>query len=146
MRARARRQVWPATHRPRGLPMRLRRFPSSTLPPFPRSRPLRAPDRTLAPRARALPPLPSPPTAPEAARGVTCVRLSLAGIATLLPGLGAFDRITNLIAPFRVVFKLLFPGFTLPVGLHLVFVILLCSAFNDHGIWSSVLQENFFRG
>lgn len=51
--ARARRQVWPATHRPRGLPMRLRRFPSSTLPPFPRSRPLRAPDRTLAPRARA---------------------------------------------------------------------------------------------
>lgn len=99
-----------------------------------------------SPRARALPPLPSPPTAPEAARGVTCVRLSLAGIATLLPGLGAFDRITNLIAPFRVVFKLLFPGFTLPVGLHLVFVILLCSAFNDHGIWSSVLQENFFRG
>ncbi|EQB78738.1 hypothetical protein CB1_001107026 [Camelus ferus] len=45
-------------------------------------------------RARALLPLPSPPTAPEAAGGATCVRFSLAGIASFLPGFWGSGKVT----------------------------------------------------
>lgn len=45
-------------------------------------------------RTRASSFLHSPPTAPEAARGATWVRLSLAGVATFLPRLWSFDKIT----------------------------------------------------
>ena len=93
--ARARLRAWLETHRPRGLLMRLRRSLSSTLPPFPQPGLLRAPDLTLASRTRVSSSLPPPPTAPEAARGTTCVRFSFAGIATFLPGLWGFDRITD---------------------------------------------------
>ena len=62
-------------------------------------------------RTRASSSLPSPPTAPQAVRGATCVRFSLAGIATFFSGLRVLDKITNLqqsalgrLTPFRAVF------------------------------------------
>lgn len=68
--------------------------------------------RLSLPRTRARSFLSTPPTAPTAAGGATCVRLSLAGTATFLPGLWGFEKITDpqqsalsRSAPFLVVFK-----------------------------------------
>lgn len=100
---------------------------SSTLPPFPWSGLLRAPDWTLAPRTRASSFLDSPPTAPEAARGTTWVYLSLAGIATFLPGLWGLDRITMICSKVHLVGWPLFASLwnSFCSVLRLIFVILL---------------------